>query len=191
MMRKDSLYWFTADFHLSHKNIIKYCNRPFDNVEQMDNEIISNLEKMVQTGDVLYYLGDLTFKETVAEEFFDKFSHLEIHYIIGNHDNTEVLKIANKYSKNVSPLIDITIEGISITLCHYAMRVWNNSHLNSWQLYGHSHGTLVPKGKQYDVGVDNNSFKPVSFENLKRIMTELSDNINFIPSESRQTNSNI
>jgi len=183
------VYWFTADFHLSHKNIIKYCNRPFKDVEQMDTVILTNLETSLESGDTLYYLGDLTFKEETGKEFFKRFKDLKIYYIIGNHDNPKVLKIAEQYCISISNLIDIEIEDISITLCHYAMRVWNKSHFNAWQLYGHSHGTLNPIGKQYDVGVDNNMFKPISLTELIRIMKETPNNLNYIPPEKRRNNS--
>ncbi|TFG17201.1 MAG: hypothetical protein EU531_03985 [Promethearchaeota archaeon] len=183
------MYWFTADFHLSHKNIIKYCNRPFKDVEQMDTVILTNLENSLESGDILYYLGDLTFKEEIAKEFFERFNDLKIYYIIGNHDNPKVLKIAKQNCVSISNLMDIEIEGLFITLCHYAMRVWNKSHFNAWQLYGHSHGTLDPIGKQYDVGVDNNMFRPISITQLIRIMTELPNNLNYIPPEKRRNNS--
>jgi len=182
------VYWFTADFHLSHKNIIKYCNRPFKDVEQMDSVILTNLENSLESGDTLYYLGDLTFKEEIAKEFFKRFNDLKIYYIIGNHDNIKVLNVAQKHCKKVANLIDIEIEGISITLCHYAMRIWNKSHFNAWQLYGHSHGTLNSLGKQYDVGVDNNGFKPVSLDSLNTILAKMPNNINFIPPEKRERN---
>ena len=39
--------WFTADFHLSHKNIIKNCNRPFKNVAEMDSILINNLKERI------------------------------------------------------------------------------------------------------------------------------------------------
>jgi len=180
------LIWFTADFHLSHKNIIKYSNRPFKTVEEMDEIIINNLEERIKPQDILYFLGDLTFKEIKAREFFQRFEEIEIHYIIGNHDSSEVIKIIKENSASVSYLKDIKIEEQPITLCHYAMRVWNKSHFNSWQLYGHSHAKLSPMGKQYDVGVDNNDFYPISFNNLMKIMKESRNNFNYIPPEKRE-----
>jgi len=35
--------WFTADFHFGHKNIIRYCDRPFASVEQMNEIILERL----------------------------------------------------------------------------------------------------------------------------------------------------
>jgi calcineurin-like phosphoesterase family protein len=179
--------WFTADYHLSHKNIIRYVNRPFENAEVMNDVILSNLELSVDKGDVLYYLGDLTFKKKVALQFFERFRNLETHYIIGNHDKEEIITIAKKYCKSVSYLKDIKLNGRNITLCHYAMRVWNKSHCNAWQLYGHSHGNLAPVGKQFDVGVDSNEFKPVSITQIEKIMEKAPNNMNYIPPEKRQS----
>ncbi|MBD3343271.1 MAG: phosphoesterase [Candidatus Lokiarchaeota archaeon] len=151
----------------------------------MDEALIGNLKEVLQSGDIVYFLGDLTFKEKKAIEFFEEFDEMEIQYIIGNHDTKKILKIANNYCATVSHLKEIKIEEQSITLCHYAMRVWNKSHFNAWQLYGHSHGTLNPIGKQYDVGVDKNSFKPVSFKNLKETMYTLPDNFNYISNRKK------
>ncbi len=179
------MIWFSADYHLSHRNIIKYCDRPFKNVEDMDNRILMNLKKRVRKGDILYFLGDLTFDKDCARDFFESFKSIQIHYIVGNHDNRAVIKLAEDYCVKVSSLMDIKIEEQYITLCHYAMRVWNKSHFNSWQLFGHSHGTLSTVGKQHDVGVDSNNFSPVSFENLLKVMEDKPDNFNYIPPEKR------
>ena len=180
------MIWFSADFHLSHVNIIKYSNRPFKSIEEMDQALINNLMNHVNSGDVLYYLGDLTFKEKIAQDFFELTKNIEIHYIIGNHDSQEVIKLARDHCSSVSNLMDIIIERQPITLCHYAMRVWNKSHFNAWQLFGHSHSKLSPLGKQYDVGVDNNNFCPISFTQLKKIMKNLPDNFNYIPKDEKK-----
>jgi calcineurin-like phosphoesterase family protein len=60
-----------------------------------------------------------------------------------------------------------------IVLCHYAFEVWNKRHFGSWCLHGHSHGTLPSPDHmaRYDVGVDNNDYFPVSYEQVKFIMT--------------------
>ena len=34
--------YFSSDLHLGHRSVIGFQNRPFENVEKMDNEIIHN-----------------------------------------------------------------------------------------------------------------------------------------------------
>lgn len=145
----------------------------------MNDILTRNLEESLKPKDVLYILGDLTLKEPIARNFFERFIATEIHYIVGNHDSESVIKLAVKYCATVSNLKEINVENRHVILCHYAMRVWNRSHYNSWQLYGHSHAKLEPIGKQYDVGVDNNNFYPVSMGKLERIMKSRPDNFNY------------
>lgn len=55
------MIWFTADTHFGHKNIIKYCDRPFDSIENMDQTIIGAINNNVQPNDILWHLGDFCF----------------------------------------------------------------------------------------------------------------------------------
>ena len=100
----------------------------------------------------------------------------EKHLILGNHDKVRSSDLAfltqeGKW-QSIQPYKEITIEKKHITLCHYAMRVWNHLHHGSWMLFGHSHGTLPEFSDQQsiDVGVDNHNYAPISFEEIKRIM---------------------
>jgi len=182
--------FFTADLHLSHYNIMQYCDRPFTMVKEMDEIICNNFKADLKKGDTLYLLGDISFNVEAAEKFFDSIPTKQVHYILGNHDRGKVVGLLKERCVTVGWLKDIKIRDlgikISITLSHYAMRVWHKSHFNSWNLYGHSHGRLKPVGKQMDVGVDCNDFRPVPLNNVLLFMDNQPDNFNFIPPERRR-----
>lgn len=172
-MSKKGNYFFTADQHLNHRNIIKYCNRPFDSVEEMDRTIIENHNKVVGVNDIVIHLGDFTLKKTNKEayKYINQLNGINV-FIRGSHDRW--------LNKNHPMIWEHMVEGQFIVGCHYAMRVWARSHYNSWHIYGHSHGNLPSQGKSYDVGVDCNNFYPVSFDKLKEIMKTKEDNFNLV-----------
>jgi len=176
------MIFFTADEHFGHANIIKYCNRPFSNVEEMDEMIIAAHNRLVNNDDVVYHLGDFTLKRrSKAQQIIERLNGKQHIFIRGSHDRWLDDTAQHIFAQeNAQRIIETKIEGQIIVLCHYSMRVWHKSHYNSWQLFGHSHGLLKPIGKQWDVGVDNNNFEPVSFEKLKKIMAKRPDNFNFI-----------
>jgi len=163
------MYWFIADEHFGHTNIIKYANRPFDNVEEMDETIIQNHNEVVRKGDIVIHAGDFSFKPREAYVRRLNGSHV---FLKGNHDF--------KRDKFYGDIWERRINGQKIVVSHYAMRVWNCSHYNSWNLFGHTHGTLKPEGKQWDIGVDNNGFYPLSFDELIDIMKQQPDNFDLI-----------
>jgi calcineurin-like phosphoesterase family protein len=172
-MSKTINYWFTSDTHYGHKNIIKYAERPFQSVEEMDQTMIANWNALVQPDDVVYHLGDFAFTNiTRTLRVLEQLKGYKI-LTFGNHDR-ELRKHADFLKKwgRTGDLLDLKINDQPITLCHYAMRVWNKSHFGAWHLYGHSHGTLYddPNALSTDVGVDPNSFTPVSFAQIAERM---------------------
>jgi len=160
------MYFFTADEHYHHAKIIQYCNRPFTSVEQMDGTLIANFNSVVGRDDVTVHAGDFGFFKTRQEaEVVIKRLHGNHIFLKGSHDRWLPDSAKTQWRR--------MIDGQFIVACHYAMRTWERAHYGSWQVYGHSHGMLAPIGKQWDVGVDNNQFMPVSFEQLKGIMAIL------------------
>ena len=82
------MIWVTADLHLGHKNIIKptYCNRPFKNVEQMNDTIIKNWNSIVKPDDTIYVLGDFALgKKKKVAYWISQLNGYKI-LILGNHD---------------------------------------------------------------------------------------------------------
>src|SRR5271163_4275578 len=146
--------WFTADFHFGHNNIIRYCNRPFRSVEEMDQTILDRLNASVKANDILYFLGDFCIgSKAKALEQRKQIRCKKIFAVPGNHDK-QIRKLTEEFSW-LSNLAEISIHSQPVVICHYAMRVWNRSHHGAWHLYGHSHGNLpdTPTSLSMDVGV--------------------------------------
>jgi len=166
--------WFSSDLHLGHSNIIKHCNRPFKDVDEMDQTLIDNWNSRIGDRDRVYLLGDFTFKNVKgAQEYLDQLNGT-IHFIKGNHDT--------KYS-SLSPSSKLVLLGEyhelrynkrKYVLCHYPFESWNGSYRGSIHLHGHCHGSLgvadAPDGfsgpGRLDVGVDCHNFYPISLEQV-------------------------
>lgn len=163
--------FFTADTHFSHGNIIKYCNRPFSSVEEMDETIIRLWNQKVGQHDTVYHLGDFMMcRGYDAESRMKRLASRlngEIHLIVGNHDDPHVCYQSGAF-KSVRDYRKINWQKQKIILFHYSMRVWDCSHHGAWQLYGHSHGTLPDiGGLTFDVGVDSWGYAPLHYEEIR------------------------
>ena len=160
------MYYFTSDQHYNHDKIRDYCHRPFCTVEEMNEALIANFNSLVTKQDVTVHAGDFGFfkRREDAEKVIKRLNGNHI-FLKGSHDRW--------LTDNAPFMYRRMIEGQFVVVCHYAMRTWERAHHGSFMLYGHSHGTLQPVGKQWDVGVDNNNFFPVSFDRVKEIMSKL------------------
>lgn len=163
-------YFFSSDFHFGHKNVLKYDNRPFDTIEEHDGAIIRNYNNKVGEHDQFYFLGDFAFcNKRKSEEYISRLNGRKF-FIKGNHDKKDTIKLYEKYGTYLGELKKIRIENQEIVLCHYGMRVWEGSHRGTWHLYGHSHHSLPPMGKSFDVGINGWNYEVLSFQEIETIM---------------------
>lgn len=168
--------WFTSDQHYHHKNIIKYSNRPFASVAEMNEAMIRNYNSVVMPHDNVYHMGDFGFCTIEqADQILTRLNGRKF-FIWGNHDkimekNPAMMKKHFVWAKNMA---EIKIGDTKVVLCHYAMRVWNRSHHGAVQLYGHSHGTLPddPNALSMDIGVDPNGFYPINWTGVQKHMAK-------------------
>lgn len=169
--------FFTSDHHFGHTNIIRFSERPFASVEEMDAELIKRWNEKVSPGDIVYHLGDISLaKPERTKEIFDQLNGC-IFLIQGNHD-----KSALSYPKRfewIKDYYELNVDDEQapngkqkIMLMHYAMKVWRSSFRGTWHLYGHSHGSLPddPTSRSFDVGVDCHNFTPLSYDEVKAII---------------------
>ena len=167
------MYWFTADEHYGHKNIIKYCDRPFKTDEEMDQTLIDNHNSVVGENDVVFHIGDFTLRSrNFAQSIIRQLNGSHV-FLEGSHDRW----LKQSHAEQIRTL---TTDSYMIVMCHYCLRTWHCSHYGAYHVYGHSHGKLPPIGKSWDIGVDNNHYLPVSLEQLVNIMDNRPDNPNLI-----------
>lgn len=174
------MIYFIADPHFGHHNIINYCERPFDDVHQMNKTIIDNINNVVQYDDTLYVLGDFCFKSKKPVEYRSRINCNTVHIILGNHDKErDFLETPNVFA-SVKFVDEIIYCNQRIFLSHYPHRSWPASHKGSFHLYGHVHSKLNEedvKSNRFtlDVGVDNNINynkpfgEPWSFKEIQKL----------------------
>jgi len=184
--------WFTSDYHLGHRNIIHLCERPFADVEEMGRSIVERHNALVQADDIVYDLGDFSFRSS-AEDAVSWLAKLngKRHIIFGNHDkslrqahrqgllddliSSGKLTLIGDDNPRIQMGIRVNVEGQEIVLAHYAQRSWQGAFRGAWHLYGHSHGNLPPFRKSMDVGVDAHDFNPLSFAEIKARMDSIGE----------------
>lgn len=167
--------FYTSDLHFNHTKIIEYCNRPFNNIEDMNNTIVNNWNNKVSSKDDVYILGDFGFlKGSEANKFLSLLNGNK-YLIIGNHDIFLKDKSFDKsLLKDISYYREIKDNKRKVVLFHYPIFHWNGLYYNSIHLFGHVHNSgdfynNVPdffKNKAFNVGVDVNNFQPVSLEEI-------------------------
>lgn len=177
--------FFTSDTHWGHTNILEFCSRPFKNVEEMNYKMIENWNKKVPTDGLVFHLGDFAwggypFWKNIRDQLNGK-----IVLIKGNHDEKNMTPTAQELFEHVAFQMKIRIEGRSVYLNHVPFLAYGGTYRDPkglvYQLFGHVHSGPRQKGldvsrlgvlfpTQYDVGVDNNNYEPVSWNEVNEII---------------------
>lgn len=162
--------WFTSDSHFYHDNILKYCpNRGmiWKNADEMNEGLIEKWNSKVKKNHTTFHLGDICFGDP---SILDRLNG-KIILIKGNHDRSDILNCGR--FESIHNYLEIKLNKKLISLCHYKMECWRNSHYpNSLHFYGHSHATRNGDSQCCDVGVDMEytDYSPVSLEEIEEFL---------------------
>ena len=177
--------FFTSDTHFCHTNIIKYCKRPFKDVEENDAELIRRWNEKVPEDGIVFHLGDVAFGDPDRVDEILKQLHGKIYLVIGNHDWRRIVNQHKWRFEMMTQQINMKIGKRHVILNHYPMLAYAGAWRGvdaSYQLFGHVHTSpYTDEGldqqrmkylftTQYDVGVDNNNFTPVSWKEVDQII---------------------
>ena len=187
----DNLF-FTSDTHFCHANIIKFCNRPFKDVMEMNETLIDNWNKTIGPNDVVYHLGDFCFAGSAAWHSLLGQLNGRIHLILGNHDEKNIRQGYMQNFESVEYQSKLFIEGYNVYLNHYPYLCYPGYKPYTIQLFGHIHSSPYKfdgmdaqtaksqlRPSQYDVGVDWNNFTPINWNFIKeKIKYQKDNNVN-------------
>lgn len=167
-------WWYTADWHLEHQDIIHYLDRPFRDTAEMGEEIVRRHNELVGVDDDVAVLGDVALcnrKDEPKEAQIARVRgligrmHGRKHLFIGNHD-PKVLRGIGDLFETVQDYGEIVDQGRRIALFHYPLRSWNGVADGTLHLYGHEHGRVPGNRLSTDVGVDAWDFRPVRLQQV-------------------------
>lgn len=149
--------FITADHHFNHKNIIKYCKRPFKTVEQMNEFMIEKWNSKVDKDDLVIHLGDFSFSDKEKIKEIRKRLNGTIILIKGNHD------------KKIKDCGFIIVEGFiqtgNLILSHRPFRK-EEIPKGCINVHGHIHEKDSFDG--VNVGVDKTNYEPIEIKEIFR-----------------------
>lgn len=166
-------YWWTSDTHFGHANIIKYCDRPFKDVDEMNCKLIENMNSRVKPEDTVFFLGDFCFKNSKGGKegeglIYSANSYIEQLqgnwvFVKGNHDRNNSLKtciekVYIKFGGRRMCMIHNPFHAdpqVEINLCGHVHEKWKFRKLNE-------NSDLI------NVGVDVWNFFPISFDEIMK-----------------------
>lgn len=182
--------WLTSDLHFGHENIIRYCDRPFADVDEMDAELVRRWNERVADDDVVWVLGDVALGP--IHRSLGLVAQLAGHkrLVMGNHDrcwpgNRRWERWVEPYQEaGFTELVtetDIDLGGgVVLPACHFPYR--GDSHdddrfvpyrpvdRGGWLLHGHVHERWKVDDRQINVGCDVWGYAPVEATTLRALV---------------------
>jgi len=162
---------FTSDQHFGHANVIRFCDRPFADADEMNAAMIANWNEKVTNRDVVYIVGDLMFRLANEPETILRQLHGKKHLIIGNHDKSWIPKVdLSRWFDSAEHYRIIATGGGKITLCHYPMMSFGSRLM----VHGHIHNNkpesywplLRTMDNALNASVEINGYAPVTLDEL-------------------------
>ena len=135
--------FYISDLHFSHANVIKFDNRPFSNIEEMNQTLIKNWNETVSKEDKVYILGDFCWGK--KDEWIKILKQLngQKFLVKGNHDLKQYGSDLKKYLSGIYDYHEIEDDDRQVIMCHYPMPFYKKDYdPNTYHLYGHVHVTL-------------------------------------------------
>ena len=158
---------FISDLHFGHLNMA--LHRGFSSVEEHDNHIIEEWNKVVRSPkDLTYILGDITMEKSKDYYKLDLLMGRKI-VVLGNHDRHQDIRELLKYVENVAGIIEY--KGFWLT--HAPMHQSEIFGKHRGNIHGHNHKERIANPKYINVSCELLNYQPKTIEELLEIQDKL------------------
>jgi calcineurin-like phosphoesterase family protein len=157
-----------SDTHFHHNNIIRYCDRPFADADEMDEKLIENWNAVVKPQDKIYHLGDVYFpskKKNTEHSVLSRLNGTKI-LIVGNHDTVKD-PLLDKYFSRIYMWRYLKEHNLLLTHVpvHPGSIIGGEATMN---VHGHIHDQPSPiDGKYFNACVEWTNYAPIALEDVK------------------------
>jgi calcineurin-like phosphoesterase family protein len=163
--------WFWSDQHFSHKNIIRFCDRPFNSVDDMNRSLLGNCIARVQQDDIIIFGGDIAMHDLQSANVILRAIPGHKILVLGNHDCLGATILPLEVDE-VAPYLEFNFEGRPIFVSHYPL----NEHSLGFRqinLHGHLHDNPLPLAlgtgdKHVNMCVERTNYAPMLLSDLLR-----------------------
>ena len=168
MSNKNKIY-LIGDTHFYHKNIIKYCNRPFSSVEEMNETLIKNWNSVVKRDDKVIVVGDFALcgKDKIIE--VGQRLNGKKTLILGNHDRASMSTYYEAGFEFVSRY-PIIIDDWNIISHHPKFTTELGLYAN---IYAHVHNDVTYRdytARSFCVSAERINYTPIEWEVIQERM---------------------
>lgn len=136
------MQYYIADCHFGHNNVLRFDNRPFKDIEEMENVMVGNWNSVVRLDDTVYILGDFCWGK--ADEWLRIVKKLKGNKVLieGNHDLRNPPAELKSLFADIKPYKEVTDNGRQVILCHFPIPFYRHSSAKLYfMLCGHVHNT--------------------------------------------------
>ena len=161
--------YLISDMHFGNENIIMYENRPFSSASEMDTVIVANWNRTVESTDLVYVLGDVSFySKEKTTEIISSLSGRKL-LILGNHDTDKTDAFWNDAGFEFVSRYPICLDEF-YWLSHEPMYL--SSSMPYVNIHGHIHtktmSTNSEPNQYVNVSVEQINYTPILFEDIKK-----------------------
>lgn len=166
--------FITSDTFFGRSNIIEIANRPFANVDEMNQALIDNWNKVVGEDDIVYHLGNFAWTPTIADEVL-KVLNGNIKFILGEYD--DAIKEIYEYYDGIDIIPHEIFKDYTnkIVLSHWPLESWHGKNEGIYHFHGNTLNELktdLTKMKRINICCDNWNFTPQEVKVLFDIFSE-------------------